>query len=107
MAIYRERRDALHAGLSALGWKFRKPTAGFFCWANVPRHLAPGSPGVTSPATESPSMSLCARLLEEAYVVTVPGGGFGPAGEGFLRMALTVDVSRIKEAVARIGKLKL
>jgi LL-diaminopimelate aminotransferase len=52
-------------------------------------------------------MELCSRLIEEAHVVTVPGGGFGPAGEGYLRMALTVDVSRIKEAVERIGKLKL
>ena len=49
-------------------------------------------------------MDLCSRLIEEAHVVTVPGGGFGPAGEGFLRMALTVDVSRIKEAVERIKK---
>lgn len=93
MAIYRERRDALHSGLTALGWNFRKPTAGFFCWANTPKGL--------------PSMELCSRLIEEAHVVTVPGGGFGPAGEGYLRMALTVDVSRIKEAVERIGRLKL
>lgn len=93
MAIYRERRDALHTGLTHLGWNFRKPTAGFFCWANTPKNL--------------PSMDLCSRLIEEAHVVTVPGAGFGPAGEGFLRMALTVDVSRIQEAVERIGKLKL
>lgn len=93
MEIYRDRRDALHSGLTALGWNFRKPTAGFFCWANTPKGL--------------PSMELCSRLIEEAHVVTVPGGGFGPAGEGYLRMALTVDVSRIKEAVERIGKLKL
>jgi LL-diaminopimelate aminotransferase len=93
MAIYKERRDALHTGLTALGWKFRKPTAGFFCWANTPHGLD--------------EMDLCSRLIEEAYVVTVPGGGFGPAGKGYLRMALTVDVSRIKEAVDRIAKLKL
>ncbi|HVX84866.1 MAG TPA: LL-diaminopimelate aminotransferase [Phycisphaerae bacterium] len=93
MAIYKERRDALHGGLTKLGWNFRKPTAGFFCWANTPRGL--------------PSMELCSRLIEEAHVVTVPGAGFGPAGEGFLRMALTVDVSRIEEAVERIAKLKL
>ncbi len=93
MAIYRERRDTLHTGLTNLGWKFRKPTAGFFCWANTPNGAK--------------SMDLCARLLDEAFVVTVPGAGFGPAGEGFLRMALTVDVSRIEEAVTRIGKLGL
>jgi LL-diaminopimelate aminotransferase len=93
MAIYRERRDALHSGLAAIGWNFKKPTAGFFCWVNTPRGAK--------------SMDLCARLIEEAYVVTVPGGGFGPAGEGYLRMALTVDVARIKEAVERIGKLRI
>jgi LL-diaminopimelate aminotransferase len=93
MAIYKERRDALHSGLTRLGWNFRKPTAGFFCWANTPRGM--------------PSMELCSRLIEEAHVVTVPGAGFGPAGEGFLRMALTVDVGRIQEAVERIAKLKV
>lgn len=93
MAIYKERRDALYDGLTGLGWSFRKPTAGFFCWVNTPKGI--------------PSMDLCGRLIEEAYVVTVPGGGFGPAGEGYLRMALTVDVSRIKEAVDRIARLQL
>jgi len=93
MNIYRARRDALYNGLTALGWSFRKPQAGFFCWVNTPKNI--------------PSMELCARLIEEVFVVTVPGGGFGPAGEGYLRMALTVDVSRIQEAVARIGTLKL
>ena len=106
MAIYRERRDALHSGLTNLGWKFRKPTAGFFCWANTPEKKGSGVRGQGSEEVW-PSMELCAKLIEEAHVVTVPGGGFGPAGEGYLRMALTVDVSRIKEAVERIGKLKL
>ena len=108
MAIYRERRDALHSGLSALGWKFRKPTAGFFCWANTP--VVSGQWSAASGQKEGRnwgSMALCSKLIDEAHVVTVPGGGFGPAGEGFLRMALTVDVTRIKEAVARIGKLRL
>ena len=93
MDIYRRRRDTLHGGLSALGWKFRKPTAGFFCWVNTPQGIS--------------SMDLCNRLLEEVHVVTVPGAGFGPAAEGYLRMALTVDESRLREAVARIGSLKL
>ena len=93
MAIYRERRDLLHSGLGKLGWNFRKPKAGFFCWVNTPRGL--------------PSMELCARLIDEAHVVTVPGGGFGPAGEGYLRMSLTVTLGRIEEAVNRIGKMAL
>jgi LL-diaminopimelate aminotransferase len=93
MNIYRSRRDALHSGLAAIGWKFRKPTAGFFCWVNTPRGMG--------------SMDLCNRLMDEAFVVTVPGAGFGPAGEGYLRMALTVDESRIREAVDRIARVRL
>jgi LL-diaminopimelate aminotransferase len=99
MTIYRERRDALYNGLVGLGWNFRKPTGGFFCWVNTPTQGGTGTPWA--------SMDLCSKLIEEAHVVTVPGGGFGPAGEGYLRMALTVDVARIKEAVTRIGKLQL
>lgn len=93
MDIYRERRDALHGGLEKLGWRFRKPKAGFFCWVNTPGGR--------------PSMELCAEMLEQAHVVAVPGAGFGPAGEGFIRMALTVDVKRIREAVDRIGSLSI
>ena len=93
MDIYRRPRDTLHGGLSAIGWTFRKPTAGFFCWVNTPKGIS--------------SMDLCNRLLEEAHVVSVPGAGFGPAAEGYLRMALTVDESRLREAVTRIGSLKL
>ncbi len=92
MDIYRGRRDALYNGLVALGWKFRKPTAGFFCWVNTPNGL--------------PSMDLCGRLIDEAHVVTVPGAGFGAAGEGYLRMALTVDEDRIRQAVERIGNIR-
>ena len=45
------------------------------------------------------------RLLEEADIVTTPGSGFGEAGEGYVRAALTVDEERLAEAVERIGKL--
>jgi LL-diaminopimelate aminotransferase len=35
-------------------------------------------------------------------VVITPGRGFGEYGEGFFRIALTVDVERIREAMERI-----
>jgi len=44
-------------------------------------------------------------LLEEADIVMTPGLGFGEAGEGYIRAALTVDVARINEAVDRIAKV--
>jgi LL-diaminopimelate aminotransferase len=89
--LYRRRRDALVAGLASLGLKVDRPPATFYAWIQVPE-------GYTSE-------QFCTRLLDEADIVLTPGNGFGRPGEGFARAALTVSEERIKEAVARIGKL--
>ncbi len=91
--VYKQRRDALVDGLNALGWGVDKPKATFYVWIPVPK-------GFTS-------TQLTAKLLSEAGIVSTPGVGFGKAGEGYIRMALTVGVERIKEAVERIRKLKI
>jgi len=90
--IYQERRDVLVDGLAALGWNVTRPQASFYVWI-------PTLPGYTSTI-------LVKRLLTEAGIVTTPGVGFGPHGEGFIRAALTVPVERIREAVRRIGKIQ-
>lgn len=92
-AIYRERRDALVDGLSAIGFAVEKPKATFYVWIGVPK-------GQTS-------ASFASALLSETGIVMTPGTGFGRSGEGYIRAALTVDVSRIKEAVERIAALNL
>ncbi|WZO96746.1 LL-diaminopimelate aminotransferase [Isosphaeraceae bacterium EP7] len=92
-AVYRERRDAFVAGLKKLGWDVPTPEATFYVWIPCPA-------GYTS-------TTLCARLLEEADVVTTPGLGFGRTADQFIRAALTVETPRLLEAVDRIGKLKL
>jgi len=92
-AIYRERRDALVDGLSAIGFAVEKPKATFYVWIGVPK-------GHTS-------ASFASALLSETGIVMTPGTGFGRSGEGYIRAALTVDVSRIKEAVERIAASNL
>jgi len=87
---YRERRDALCEGLTKLGLSLRKPDATFYIWARVPSRFN--------------SMSFVAHILNKAGVLTTPGNGFGAAGEGYVRFALTAPVHRIHEAVERIGK---
>ena len=62
-------------------------------------HVDPCPSGYSSTET-------CAKLLDEAAVVTTPGVGFGKSAEGFIRATLTVDTPRLVEAVERIGKLK-
>ena len=81
----------LVSGLRRLGWEVPTPEATFYVWIPCP--------------AGSDSTSLCSRLLEEADLVTTPGLGFGEAGDGYFRMALTVDSPRLEEAVDRIGKL--
>lgn len=93
MQIYQRRRDILVNGLRDLGFSVEKPAATFYVWIEVP--------------TGYTSAQLSSRLLTEAGIVTTPGNGFGSAGEGYIRMALTVGEERLREAVARIGKVVL
>lgn len=87
--LYQERRDIFVDGLNSLGWKVKKPSATFYVWAKLPK-------GYNS------SIEFAKFLLDRADIVTTPGIGFGRAGEGYIRFALTVDKSRLKQAVQRI-----
>ena len=89
--IWQERRDVLIAALREMGFSVATPKASFYAWVPVPA-------GFTS-------SSFCADLLAKAGVVVTPGNGFGAAGEGFARIAFTVNVDRIREAMDRIRKL--
>ncbi len=51
------------------------------------------------------SLDFAMKLLEEADVVVSPGAGFGPAGEGYVRMALIENENRIRQAVRNIGRV--
>jgi LL-diaminopimelate aminotransferase len=52
-----------------------------------------------------PSAAFASRALEETGTVVLPGSGFGPAGEGFFRIALTVGADRLRAAAARLGQV--
>ncbi|MFH1702633.1 MAG: LL-diaminopimelate aminotransferase [Nitrospirota bacterium] len=88
---YQERRNTLYGGLKRLGMHLMKPKATFYIWAKVP--------------SKFDSMGFVSHLLNMAGVLATPGNGFGEAGEGYIRFALTASVERIKEAVERIGKI--
>jgi len=93
VAAFRERRDALVEGLSALdGVRCDLPQGSFFAFADIRE-------------TGLPAPALARRLLEEAHVACVEGEAFGPGGEGHLRFSFAADVARIREAVARFSRL--
>lgn len=90
---YTARRDILLAGLQQLGIEVQPPKASFYVWAPVPK-------GHTS-------KSFSSLVLEKCGIVITPGVGFGAAGEGFFRMALTVSQERLREAIERLRKLDI
>jgi len=46
-------------------------------------------------------------ILKEAHVLTIPGIAFGDCGEGYLRLACTVGIEKLKEAFDRIEKMDI
>ncbi len=91
--VFQERRDILIDGLRKIGLRVQRAKATFYLWARVPSGYS--------------SASFSRFLLERAGIVTTPGSGFGDAGEGYIRIALTVPKGRIIEAVKRLANLKI
>jgi LL-diaminopimelate aminotransferase len=87
-AVYQRRRDLLAEALSASGLDVEPPKATPYFWVSVPE-------GYTS-------ASFTELVLEEAAVVVSPGPSFGPSGEGFVRLSMTVADERLEEAARRI-----
>jgi LL-diaminopimelate aminotransferase len=90
-AIYERRRDRLVGVLTKLGLRLRSPKASLYLWARVPE-------GMTS-------VQFASRLLDEAGVVITPGIGYGPTGEGYVRLSLTIPDDRLEEGVRRMEAL--
>ena len=92
--LYQRRRDVLCDGLDRIGWPVTRPKASMFVWAKIPEPWA----------SRMNTMDFAMKLLEEGNVVASPGSGFGPAGEGFLRLALVENDERLRQAVRQIGR---
>jgi alanine-synthesizing transaminase len=92
--IYQRRRDVLCRGLKRLGWPIQPPKATMFVWAKIPEPWA----------SRMDSFEFAMKLLKEGDVVVSPGAGFGPAGEGYVRMALVENEKRLRQAVRQIGR---
>jgi len=90
--IYERRRNVMVKGLREVGLEVDQPKATFYLWIQVPRGYS--------------SAQFATLLLEREGIVVTPGNGFGEAGEGYIRMALTVDETKLKEAIERLKRIK-
>jgi LL-diaminopimelate aminotransferase len=87
-ALYQRRRDLVCDALRQIGVDVTPPRGTIYVWAPVPA-------GHTS-------ASYCELVLEESGVVVSPGSAYGPNGEGWFRISLTVEDERLSEAVERM-----
>ena len=87
-ALYQRRRDLVVKTFNEVGWQLPPPRGSVFVWLPVPQG--------------HDSASFAAFLLEESGVVVPPGRGYGAAGEGFVRISLTVPDDRLEEGLERI-----
>ena len=86
--IYQRRRDLVVGVLREIGVDVTAPKGTIYVWAPVPpRHT---------------SASYCEAMLEDSGVVVSPGASYGPNGEGFFRISLTIDDDRLTEAMDRL-----
>ena len=89
-AELQRRRDAAVAALTQAGFKVEPPKAAMYLWVPLPAGPAP--------------LPFAKAALEQNGVVVLPGSAFGPAGEGFFRIALTVGADRLQTAAVRLGE---
>ncbi|MDR7520830.1 MAG: LL-diaminopimelate aminotransferase [Armatimonadota bacterium] len=90
LGVYRARRDRMVATLRAVGWNPPSPKATLYIWMPTPNGTS--------------SVQFAAEVLERTGVLITPGVGYGPSGEGYVRLSLTTPDDRMDEALARIRR---
>lgn len=88
---YEVRRNFIVSRFNELGLPCFKPVGAFYVFPDV------RSTGLSS-------RDFCLGLLEKKKVACVPGGAFGPSGEGFIRACYATSLEQIKVAMDRIGE---
>ncbi|GEL76543.1 LL-diaminopimelate aminotransferase [Tenuibacillus multivorans] len=91
-AVYEQRQDKVLCALKELGIEVKRPRGTFFIWAKVPDGFK--------------SMEFSELMLEKAGVIITPGSVFGPSGEGYFRISLSVPSERLEEAIKRMKVLE-
>jgi LL-diaminopimelate aminotransferase len=91
IAYYQQNAKVIKEGLQNCGIEVYGAVNSPYIWAKIPGGMG--------------SWEFFDKLLKEANVVTTPGAGFGPSGEGYIRLTAFGDAEATKEAVARIEAL--
>jgi len=87
--IYQARREKVFELLDVLNCVYSKEQVGMFVWAKIPSQYKDG-------------YTLSDKVLYDANVFITPGGIFGSAGNGYIRVSLCGSIEKFSEAIKRI-----
>jgi LL-diaminopimelate aminotransferase len=87
--IYAERQQKVFELLELLNCSFDKQQQGMFVWAKTPPQYKTG-------------FELSDKILYDANVFITPGGIFGSAGDGYIRVSLCAKIDVFEAAILRI-----
>lgn len=90
--VYTKRREKVFELLRLLNCEFDTTQVGMFVWAAVPAGYTNG-------------FAVSDKVLQEANVFITPGGIFGSAGDGFVRVSLCSTEQKFEEAINRVKKI--
>ena len=88
LRFYQENARVIRTGLAEAGLTVSGGVDSPYVWVKTPAGI--------------PSWDFFDRLLQEAHVVTTPGAGFGPSGEGHIRLTAFGEAEATRKAVERI-----
>ena len=91
--IYQSRRDKVVTALKKIGLDVEPPKASLYVWAKIPSGYK--------------SAEFAELILEETNVVVTAGNGYGPSGEGYIRLSLTIGEDDLDEGIKRLQGLKI
>jgi LL-diaminopimelate aminotransferase len=89
--IYMANAAVIRQSLTKLGYKTYGGVNAPYIWMKTPKGLS--------------SWDFFDRLLQKANVVGTPGSGFGPSGEGYLRLTAFAKPDDVKEAMQRFASV--
>jgi len=92
-AIYKKRREKVFDLLDLLQCVYDKNQAGMFVWAKIPAGYKTG-------------YELSDEVLYGTGVFITPGGIFGKAGDGYIRVSLCSPEEKFAESIKRIKEFK-
>ncbi|GAB2247128.1 hypothetical protein Droror1_Dr00007010 [Drosera rotundifolia] len=90
IGFYKENTDIIVNTFKSLGFNVYGGKNAPYVWVHFPGRS---------------SWDVFAEILEKTHVVTTPGSGFGPAGEGFVRVSAFAHRENILEASQRFKQL--